>query len=173
MVLTSDQPYHPTRQRNDESSMTEPNSLVLMLLDDIVATVKQTSVLGEILAPGGEDLLDVEANEQELTLADLTCISRLGVRSDRRLDRPKEWNGEASGFDDFVFKFANWLSLLPGDTERLWRNLCTWVGRSCAQRLATALRALDGATAFRCIRHHPEKQSAFETRPALPKGVQT
>ena len=128
--------------------MTEPNSLVLMLLDDIVATVKQTSVLGEILAPGGEDLLDVEANEQELTLADLTCISRLGVRSDRRLDRPKEWNGEASRFDDFVFKFANWLSLLPGDTERLWEE-SVYMGRPivCAT-LGNSLTSLGWCDSF-------------------------
>ena len=31
---------------------------------------------------------------------------------------PKECNGESGGFDDFAFKFSNWLSGLPGDAER-------------------------------------------------------
>ena len=64
--------------------------------------------------------IPVEVNvlvELELSLAELTQVWTLGVGSDRCLGRPKEWNGEASGFDDFAFKFSNWLSGLPGDAE--------------------------------------------------------
>ena len=113
-----------------------------------VATVKQTSFCGEIIVPGGETVPGVEASEQELTLADLTCISRWSVRSDRRLDKPKEWNGEASGFDDFVFKFANWLSLLPGDTERLLEE-SVYMGRPivCAT-LGNSLTSLGWCDSF-------------------------
>ena len=53
----------------------------------------------------------------ELSLGELTQVWTLGVGSDRSLGRPKEWNGEPSGFDDFTFKFSNWLSGLPGDAE--------------------------------------------------------
>ena len=31
--------------------------------------------------------------------------------------RPKEWNGEPSGFDDFAFKFSNWLSVPGGVSD--------------------------------------------------------
>ena len=54
----------------------------------------------------------------ELSPAEMTQVWTLGVGSDRSLGRPKEWNGEPSGFDDFAFKFSNWLSGLPGDAER-------------------------------------------------------
>ena len=53
----------------------------------------------------------------ELSPGELTQVWTLGVGSDRSLGRPKEWNGEPSGFDYFAFKFSNWLSGLPGDAE--------------------------------------------------------
>ena len=62
----------------------------------------------------------VEGNvsvELKLSLGELTRVWTLGVRSDRSLGRPTERNGEPSGFDDFAFKFSNWLSGLPGDAE--------------------------------------------------------
>ena len=62
--------------------------------------------------PGG-----AVASELELTLGELTNVWTLGVGSGRSLGRPKEWNGE-SGFDNFAFKFSNWLSGIPGEAER-------------------------------------------------------
>ena len=61
----------------------------------------------------------------ELSLVELTQVWTLGVGSDRSLGRPKEWNGEPSGFDDFAFKFSNWLSGLPGDAERFLEESVT------------------------------------------------
>ena len=46
----------------------------------------------------------------------------MGMSSERTLGRPKEWDGKELGFDDFVFKFANWLSGMPGDVEALLEN---------------------------------------------------
>ena len=97
-----------------------------------------------------------------------------GVGSDRSLGRPKEWNGEPSGFDDFAFMFSNWLSGLPGDAERFleesvtmakpiqWETL-TPREKVVARGVVTALRALMiGGKAPSCIRHHPEKLNGFE-----------
>ena len=61
----------------------------------------------------------------ELSLAELTKVWTLGVGSDRSLGQPKEWNGEPSGFDDFAFKFSNWLSGLAGDAERFLEESVT------------------------------------------------
>ena len=50
----------------------------------------------------------------------------MGMSSERTLGRPKEWDGKDPGFDDFVFKFANWLSGMPGDVdccELLWTDV--------------------------------------------------
>ena len=85
----------------------------------------------------------------------------------------QEWNRESNGFDYFAIKFANWLSGLPGDAERLLEEsvhlgrpivLATLEPREkvVARGEATALRALVGGKALRCIRHHPEKQNGFE-----------
>ena len=70
-------------------------------------TAQQSSVPGDFPIHGGEDVLGAETSGQEL----------LGVESDRSLGRPKEWNEESHSFDDFAFKFVNWLSGLPGDAE--------------------------------------------------------
>ena len=111
--------------------------------------------------------------EPKVTLGELTQVWTLGVGSDRSLGRPKEWNGESSGFDDFAFKFSNWLSGLPGDAERcleesanvsqpmLWATLAARE-KVEARGVATALRAPVGSKALSCIRHHPEKQNGSE-----------
>ena len=107
-----------------------------------------------------------------LSLAELTQVWTLEVGSDRSLGRPKEWNGEPSSFDDFAFKFSNWLSWLPGDAERFLEEPVTmaqpiqWATLAprevVARGVATALRALIGGKALSCIRHHPEKLNGFE-----------
>ena len=113
--------------------------------------------------PGGEDISGVETREQELSLAELTKNWTLGVGSDRSLGRPKAWNGEPNGCDEFAFKFSNWLSALPGDAERLLEEsaqmgrpivLATLEPREkvVARGAATAVRALVGGKALSCIR---------------------
>ena len=86
-----------------------------------------------------------------------------------------EWR--AGGFDDFAFKFSNWLFGLPGDAERLLEE-CANMGQPwatlaarekvVARGVATALRALVGGNALSCIRH-PEKQNGFEMWRVLHK----
>ena len=109
--------------------------------------------------------IDAAATAQqtpELSLAELTQVWTLGVGSDRSLGRPKEWNGEPNSFDDFAFKFSNWLSGLPGDAERFLEESVTmaqsiqWATltpreKVVARRVATALRALIGGKALSCI----------------------
>ena len=51
--------------------------------------------------------------EPELSIGELTYVWTPGVGSERSPGRPKEWNGESSGFADFAFKLSNWLSGLP------------------------------------------------------------
>ena len=47
----------------------------------------------------------------------------MGMTSERTLGRPKEWDGKEPGFDEFSFKFINWLSGRPGDVEELLENV--------------------------------------------------
>ena len=82
---------------------------------DAAAAAQQTPIPVEVNVPV----------VPELSLAELTQVWTLGVGSDRSLGRPKEWNGEPSGFDDFAFKFSNWLSGLPGDAERFLEESVT------------------------------------------------
>ena len=123
-----------------------------------------------------------KTSEQGLALADVTRTWTLGVGPDRSLVRPKEWNGESSGLDDFALEFANWLSRLPGEAEGLLED-SVQMGRPIvwatleprekvvARGVATALRAAVGGKALSCIRHHLEKQNGFEMWRRPPHGV--
>ena len=147
--------------------MSQP--LFVLMLDteigeaDAATTAQQTPIPVEVNVPV----------VPELFLAELTQVWTLGVGSDRSLGRRQEWNGEPSGFDDFAFKFSNWLSGLPGDAERFLEESVTmaqpiqWATltpreKVVARGVATALRALIGGKALSCIRHHPEKLNGFE-----------
>ena len=122
--------------------------------------------------------------EVNVPLVELTHVWTRRVRSDRSLGRPKEWNGEPSCFDDFAFKFSNWLSGLPGDAERFLEESVTmtqpiqWATltpreKVVARRVATALRALISGKALSCIRHHLEKTERFRDVEIAVQGVQT
>ena len=115
---------------------------------DAATTAQQTPIPVEVSVPV----------VPELSLGELTQVWTLGVGSDRSLGRPKEWNGEPSGFDDFAFKFSNWLSGLPGDAERFLEESVTmaqpiqWATltpreKVVARGVATSLRALVGGKA--------------------------
>ena len=95
----------------------------------------------------------------ELFVGELTQVWPVGVGSDRSLGRPMEWTGEPSGFDDFAFKFSNWLSGLPGDAESFLEESVTmaqpiqWATLTAretvvASGVGTALRALTGGKAL-------------------------
>ena len=139
---------------------------------DAAAAAQQTPIPVEVNVPV----------VPELSLAELTQVWTLGVGSDRSLGRPKEWNGKPNSFDDFEFKFSNWLSGLPGDAERFLEELVTmaqpiqWATltpreKVVARGVATALRALIGGKALSCTRHHPEKR--FRDVKIAVQGVQT
>ena len=92
-----------------------PTPLVLIFTggpDDAAAAAQQMPI------PGEGDVPVAVTIEPKLTLGELKQVWTLGVGSDRSLGRPKEWNCESSGFDDFAFEFSNWLSGLPQDAKR-------------------------------------------------------
>ena len=89
---------------------------------------------------------------------------------DRSLGRPKEWNGESSGFDDFAFKFSNWLSGFLEMQGDFWKEsvnmgqpiVCDNAGatrKDRSQRRSNRFASSRGwqSSEF-CIRHHSEKQ---------------
>ena len=128
---------------------------------DAATTAQQTPIPVEVNVPV----------VLELSLGELTQVWTLGVGSDRSLGRPKEWNGEPSGFDDFAFKFSNWLSGLPGDVESFLEfsggvsdhGSADSVGNTYSTREDRGQRrAVIGGKALSCIRHHPEKLNGFE-----------
>ena len=129
--------------------------------DDAAAAAQQMPVLGE----GDEP--DAVTMEPELTLGELTQVWTLGVGFDRSLGRPKERNGESSGFYNFAFWFSNWLSGLPGDAQRFLGESANmgqplmWATLAALAKIV-ARGALVGGTALSCIRRHPEKQNGFE-----------
>ncbi len=51
-----------------------------------------------------------------------------GVSGERSLGRPREWEGGEQGFDDFAYKFSNWLGGLPGHCDDLLDNAATHNG---------------------------------------------
>ena len=53
----------------------------------------------------------------EMSDTEFNRLWMLGLAGERNLGRPKEWNGIEAGFDTFAYRFANWLSSLPGEVE--------------------------------------------------------
>ena len=105
------------------------------------------------------------------TDASVDAGSRIGqkLRVDQRSGMAKP-----SGFDDFAFKFSNWLSVgFAEDAESFLEESVTmaqpiqWATLTTRQKVvargvATALRALIGGKALSCMRHHPKKLNGFE-----------
>ena len=56
---------------------------------------------------------------EDLTEEEFSKLWMMGMSSERTLGRPREWNGKEEGLDTFAFKFANWLSGMPGNAEEL------------------------------------------------------
>ena len=132
---------------------------------DAAAAAQQTPIPVEVNVPV----------VPELSLAELTQVWTLGVGSDRSLGRPK-WNGEPSGFDDFVSKFSNWLSGLPGDAERFLEESVTMAQPDSVGNASTTREGRgrgESGKALSCIRHHPEKLNGFEMWRLLYRVVQT
>jgi hypothetical protein len=54
-----------------------------------------------------------------LTTEEFEHVWFMGVSSDRVLGRPRDWDGKESSFNDFSFKFSNWLGGFPGGGDTL------------------------------------------------------
>ena len=97
----------------------------------------------------------------------------MGVSSDRQLGRPKEWDGKETTFDDFSFKFSNWLSGLPGGEETLLENAARHAGAISvttmtvkqaviARGIAMSLKSLVSGKALDIIKAVEQKTNGFE-----------
>ena len=65
------------------------------------------SMAGENPIADGGTIPQESADEIDMTDAEFSRIWTLGIGGDRSLGKPKEWNGDPEGFDDFVFKYSN------------------------------------------------------------------
>jgi len=97
----------------------------------------------------------------------------MGMTSERALGRPKDWDGRDEGFDAFAFKFANWLSGMPGRVEELLEaaacekepiSTAVFGHRTAimAAGVNQALRSLVEGKALDIVKQVPEKGNGFE-----------
>ena len=84
----------------------------------MAATFTLDDSISDLGAAAGLDARRVEG-VGGVTDEEFNRLWMLGLSSDRSLGKPKEWNGREDGFDTFAFRFANWLSSLPGEVEAL------------------------------------------------------
>ena len=96
------------------------------------------------------------------------------MSSERTLGRPREWNGKEEGFDTFAFKFANWLSGMPGNAEELLdkaaienepiliERFVFFKKRVMAKGVNQALRGLVEGKALDIVKSVEEKGDGFE-----------
>ena len=99
----------------------------------------------------------------------------------KKKGRPKEWDGKEPGFDEFSFKFTNWLSGMPGDVEALLENAVihstpvTMTGMNARQKIIAqgvnqALRSLIAdSKALNIVKQVQEKGNGFEAWRLLHK----
>ena len=97
----------------------------------------------------------------------------MGLSAERTLGKPKDWDGKDEGFSSFTYKFANWLSALPGDAERLLElstrepreiSLATMNAkqRVVSRGIMQALRALVEGKALNIVKGVAESGNGFE-----------
>ena len=97
----------------------------------------------------------------------------LGIGSDRTLGRPKDWNGDQAHYEEFTFKFQNWIAGLPGEADVLLEKAIGYTAplpmepmtdneKIMARGIASALKALIGGKALTLVRHLPERMNGFE-----------
>ena len=128
--------------------------------------------------PGENDpMVDAEIAYTEEEFAKIWAVA---LNAEKTLGKPKEWNGEDSGFDDFDFKFANWLSNLPGGPDALLQRSSRWPKqitlhelsnreKVMARSIAQALRSLVSGKALPIIKNMPESANGFEAWRLLHK----
>jgi len=96
----------------------------------------------------------------------------MGLSGERSLGRPKDWDGNHRGFDEFVFKFATWLGSLPGDAEELLTlsqdrvttiTMATLTERQrvVAKAVSLALKTTTGGKALNIVKQ-VERGNGFE-----------
>ena len=96
----------------------------------------------------------------------------MGLSGERSLGRPKDWDGNDKGFDEFVFKFATWLGSLPGDAEELLTlsqdrvttiTMATLTERQrvVAKAVSLALKTMTGGKALNIVKQ-VERGNGFE-----------
>ena len=96
----------------------------------------------------------------------------MGLSAERTLGKPKDWDGRDEGFSSFTYKFANWLSALPGDAERLLEHssrepheisMATMTSnqRVVARGVMQALKALVDGKALNIVKGVTESGNGF------------
>ena len=97
----------------------------------------------------------------------------LGVGSDRTLGRPSSWNGDEKIYDEFSFRFLNWLGGLPGDAgyylEHAGKSTTAIAfatlqprEKMMARGISTAICALTGGKALNIVWNIAERQNGLE-----------
>ena len=102
----------------------------------------------------------------------------MGVSSERSLGLPKEWDGEDGGFDEFAYKYTNWLGGRLGGcafeqtdvllehaanhTTPIPRATRTLDQNEMAKGVAMSMKCLDGAKALDIVRADDERTNDFE-----------
>ena len=110
---------------------------------------------------------------EDLTEEEFSKLWMMGMSSERTLGRPREWNGKEEGFGTFAFKFANWLSGMPGNAEQLLDKAAIesepilmerldFKKRVMAKGVNQALRGLVEGKALDIAKSVEEKGNGFE-----------
>ena len=108
-----------------------------------------------------------------LTTEEFERVWSMGISSDRVLGRPKDWDGKENTFDDFSFKFSNWLGGLPGGGDFLLEHAArhgsgisvttmTPEQTVIARGVAMSLKSMVSGKALDIIKAVEEKNNGFE-----------
>ena len=132
------------------------------LLETVAA---QTAAAGAAAAASPAPL------SSELDAAAFHKMWMMGQQQERSVGRPREWNGGDEGFEDFQFKFVNYMSGMPGPSkdksvrglldeasteknEILWETLDERT-KVIAEGITRMLTAMVGGRALNIIKGNP------------------
>ena len=143
-----------------------------------VAAAQPAGMPAQTAGNGAAPATPPSPQQSELDAATFHKMWMMGQQQERTLGRPRDWNGSDEGFEEFQFKFVNFMSGMPGPSEdrsvrdllddaAAAKNEISWGTldsrtKVIAEGITRMLTSMVGGRALNIIKSNPVPKNGFE-----------